>query len=165
VPWNGFNAAASVYHTGLPLSVDLDVDKDFDAISATLRSYYGQNLAEDQPRNIFQYLAEHVRGALSLLSAAPKDPLLQPPHPALSSQGIVNKYVQSRYTGKAATVEVEDWWLGVEVIDRGLMVLLWTWNDRLCLVVNYNDAFYEQRFVQEFAEGWKKAFINELGLQ
>jgi hypothetical protein len=106
-----------------------------------------------------------VRGALSLLSAAPKDPLLQPACPALSSQGIVNKYVQSRYTGTAATVEVEDWWLGVEVIDRGLMVLLWTWNDRLCLVVNYNDAFYEQRFVQEFVEGWKKAFINDLGLQ
>jgi hypothetical protein len=127
-PWNGPNAAVSLYHTGLPLSIDLDVHRDFASIAEILKSTYGRDLAKDEPRNMFNFLAEYVRKALIAFLTPPLDPLMAPAYPALGSLGIVDKYVQKKYQGTAAAIEIEDWWLGVEIIDRTLFTHVWAWD-------------------------------------
>ncbi|KAL1984497.1 hypothetical protein VTN96DRAFT_9096 [Rasamsonia emersonii] len=162
VPWNGSQAAVSVYHTGVPCTVDLDQHRHFTSIATVLGAGYKRDLRKDEPRNMFGFLSEYVRKVLELLGATPDDLLEVPAHPQLSSLGVINDYVQTRYEGKTATVEVEDWWVAVEVANRLLQSYVWTWNGQLHLGVNYNEAFYERSFVKQFVEEWKEVLVREL---
>lgn len=100
----------------------------------------------------------------ALLSALP-DLSIQAPgaaHPELSSLGVIDDRLQTRYTGPGATVEIEDWWLGVQIINRLLRTYLWTRGDELHLACHYNDAFYEGELVERFLEEWKSVLVDEL---
>jgi hypothetical protein len=70
------------------------------------------------------------------LGATPPDPLRASAHPELSSIGRINDYLEAEFKEKAATIEVEDWWIAFEVINRLLLTNLWTWNGEMCLSVS-----------------------------
>lgn len=164
VPYNGPEAAVSIYHTGIPVSIDLAVHKSFESIAAEFQYGYRRNLSEDEPRNIFGFLAEYVNKVLELLNAQPPDPLRAPAHPELSSIGLINDHLQAKYEGSASTIEVEEWWVAIEAINRLLLTNVWTWSDRMCLSVNWNEAFYEDSFVVKFLEEWKQTVLKELDI-
>ncbi|OJZ81971.1 hypothetical protein ASPFODRAFT_74897 [Aspergillus luchuensis CBS 106.47] len=163
-PLNGPDAATSVYHTAIFMSIDLAVNKDFESIAAETRKAYGRDLSKDDPRNLFNFLPEYVNKALQLLSQQPDDPLRAPAHPDLSSLGIVNEYISTKYHGEEFTVEVEDWWLALESIVRLLLIHVWTWDDELVFSFNWNDAFYEEGFIKRFLSEWMEVLCESLGV-
>ncbi|KAJ5182876.1 hypothetical protein N7492_000492 [Penicillium capsulatum] len=132
-PWNGPDAAVSIYHTGIPCSVELDDHHDFNSLTTTLGERYKRNLAREEPRNLFLFLGEYVRKVLGLLGAAPENPLHAPAHAELSSFGVIDDYISEAY-GDApdgdARFEVEHWWVAVEVINRLLLANVWTWRGK-----------------------------------
>ncbi|KAL5344880.1 hypothetical protein ACLOAV_010277 [Pseudogymnoascus australis] len=164
-PWNGPQSAVSLYHTGLPFSIDLNKHQDFNAITAEMGAIHARTLRNDESQNAIEFLSSYVKKALGLLSAAPEDPLKAPAYQTLSSLGVVDNYLQRKHCGKVATVEIEDWWLGVEIINRVLGTTLWTWNGRLNLSVSYNEAFYERSFVEQFIDGWGRELTKALGVE
>lgn len=165
-PWNGPDAAVSIYHTGVPCSIELESNNDFSSLAATIGNIYRRNLARDNPRNMFNFLPEYVRKVRGLLGAAPADPLRAPAHAELSSIGVVDDYLPSRYesTGNGDDIEAEDWWIGVEVINRLLLINIWTWQGVMTLSVNWNEAFYQDEFVHRFLDEWKDVLLKELGV-
>ncbi|OBT52467.1 hypothetical protein VE04_07513 [Pseudogymnoascus sp. 24MN13] len=164
-PWNGPQSAVSLYHTGLPFCIDLNEHRDFNAIATEMDAIHTRNLRNDESHNAIEFLTSYVRKALGTLSAAPEDPLKAPAYQTLSSLGVVNNYLQSKRDGKAATVEIEDWWLSVEIINRVLGTTLWTWDGHLNLSVSYNEAFYERNFVEQFIDGWGRELTTALGVE
>lgn len=161
-PYNGPDAAVSIYHTGIPVFVDLEKNRTFDKIADTIGQYYRRALNRDEPRNIFGFLGEYVKKTLGFLSVQPSDPLKAPAHPELSSFGLVNDRLPAEYQGNTRSVAVENWWTAVEVINRLLLTNVWTWNGELQLSVNWNEAFYQDSFVREFLEAWKEVLLKEL---
>ncbi|OJJ36261.1 hypothetical protein ASPWEDRAFT_52065 [Aspergillus wentii DTO 134E9] len=159
-PYSSSSTAVSIYHTGIPFSVDLSLNNTFTSMASVLAKGYSRNLSKDEPRNALQFQAEYVRKVLELLGAAPEDPLRAPAHPELSSIGVVNGYLQADYEGKASRHEVEDWWIAVEVINRLLCTNVWTWNGEMKLNVNWNEAFYDEDFVINFLDEWKMALVE-----
>lgn len=111
--------------------MDLDVHKDFESMSEEISKNYRRNLSKDSPRNVFRFLAQYVDQVLGLLSAQPADPLRAPAHPELSSIGVVDKHLQSKFKGSFSTIEVEEWLNPVEVINRFLLTNIWTWNGQM----------------------------------
>lgn len=163
-PYNGADAAVSIYHTGVPFSVDLSECRDFDSIAAYFRTEYRRKLNQNEPRNMFNFLAEYVRKVLGLLGSTPPDPLRAPAHPELSTLGIINDHLQAQYKGNAMSIVVQDWWVAIEVINRLLLTNVWTWNSKLSLSINWNNAFYEDSFVSQFLGEWKTALLKELNV-
>jgi hypothetical protein len=58
--------------------------------------------------------------------------------------------------------EVVDWSLAVAAVIRPLQIHLRTWNGRMLLSCNYNEAFYTAEFLEGFVEEWKDVLIQEL---
>ncbi|KAE8138132.1 hypothetical protein BDV38DRAFT_282432 [Aspergillus pseudotamarii] len=129
------SAAVTVYHTGIPFSVDLAASHDFASLAVAFAQGYKRDLSRDEPRNIFTFLAEYVRKILGLLGAASPDPLQAPAHPELSSVGVVNDYLPAEYEGIARKLEMQ-------------------------LAVNWNKSFYEEEFVATFLDSWMLSSIS-----
>ncbi|OJJ51725.1 hypothetical protein ASPZODRAFT_127851 [Penicilliopsis zonata CBS 506.65] len=167
-PWNEPATAASPYHSGIPISVDLDVARDFSAIAASLTPVYARNLGQDSPRNLFTILAEYERQCTALLAVPPPDPLRRPAHAELSSIGIIDRHVRPQYEGvgvggrNSKTYTLEDWWIASEMTGRYLQMRLWTWNGQMHLGVNYNEAFHEATFVEAFVAEWRDVFVENI---
>lgn len=161
-PFNGPAAAVSIYHTGIPFSIDLETNNGFEPIAAEMLKGYKRDLSKNDPRNVFQFIAQYVGKVLGVLGTPPSDPLRAPAHPELSSLGIINDHVSAKYEGSASTLEVEDWWIAVEVINRLLLTNVWTLNGELVLSVNWNEAFHEDLFVSKFLDEWKETVFKEL---
>ena len=158
-PWNGPQGATGLYHTGQPCSIDLGINKDYDAIAKTLTSHYQRDL---EP--LLKIMPCYVQRIGSLL-AAPLELAIQAPgaaHPELSSLGVIDSRLPTVHAGPATTVEIEDWWLGVQIINRVLQTYLWTREGEMHLACHFNDAFYEREFVEGFLEEWKAKLVGEL---
>ncbi|RAL04145.1 uncharacterized protein BO80DRAFT_422513 [Aspergillus ibericus CBS 121593] len=158
-PYNSPSAAVSVYHTGIPFSIDLSTTRDFHSIASALGKGYARDLSAAQPRPIFPFHPQYVSTILELFLAQPEDPLRGSAVPVLSSLGRVDDYLDKEY----GDVEVVDWWIGVDVVSRGLVVNVWSWRGELRLGVAWNEAFYEEGFVRDIVEGWRGRLIEELG--
>ncbi|OOF98316.1 hypothetical protein ASPCADRAFT_128476 [Aspergillus carbonarius ITEM 5010] len=157
-PFNGPSAAVSVYHTGIGASIDLTSHRDFHSIAAILGQGYKRNLGADEPRNVFTFLPEHVNQILELFSIQPEDPLHGPAGPTFVSMGRVNDSLASRY----GAIEIDDWWIGVEVLSRQLIAHVWTWEGEVRLGVCWNEAFYETSFVEGVLDSWREVLLATL---
>ncbi|KAL3496549.1 hypothetical protein BJX62DRAFT_250358 [Aspergillus germanicus] len=160
-PWNGIDShgAACIYHTGKPCSIEFTEHADFDAVAEYLSTYYAQDL---QP--LYSHMVDYHQKLGRILSA-PMEVLNESPgaaRPEFSSLGIVDNFLQQTYTGTMGTFEVVDWSLAVAAVIRPLQIHLWTWNGRMHLSCNYNEAFYTAEFVEGFVEEWKDVLIQEL---
>ncbi|KAL2825325.1 hypothetical protein BDW59DRAFT_179898 [Aspergillus cavernicola] len=161
VPWNGTAGSATVYHTGKPCSIDLVQNPDFNAVADHLSAFYKQDLTP-----LFSFLVDYVQ-KISAILTAPLEATIQGPgaaHPELSSLGVIDNYLQKRYTsdgnreGNTGVVELEDWWLGVQNMNRELQMHVWMWDGDIYLACQYNAAFYERGFVEGFLEEWRGVF-------
>ncbi|PWY87112.1 hypothetical protein BO94DRAFT_596280 [Aspergillus sclerotioniger CBS 115572] len=157
-PFNGPSAAVSIYHTGLGISIDLSSHRDFSSIASVLGKGYSRNLGAEEPRNVFAFLPQYVKQVLELFSIQPEDPLHGPAVPVFVSMGRVNDSLGSQY----GEVEIEDWWIGVEVLSRELVVHVWSWKGELRLGVCWNEAFYEDVFVKGIMNAWRGVLVGEL---
>ncbi|KFY13138.1 hypothetical protein V491_06504 [Pseudogymnoascus sp. VKM F-3775] len=124
-----------------------------------------RNLRNDESKNAIEFLTSYVKKALGALSVVLEEPLKAPAYQTLSSLSVVNNSLLSKRDGKAATIEIEDWWLSVEIINRMLGTTLWTWDGQLHLSVSYNDAFFERGFVEQFIDGWGKELTRALDVE
>ncbi|KAL4962597.1 uncharacterized protein BDV14DRAFT_202596 [Aspergillus stella-maris] len=158
-PWNSVASCAMLGHTGKPCSIDFVQYPDFDSVAAHLSEFYSEDLQPlfghmvDLHRKIGDILAMPFEDAISMPGAA---------RPELSSLGVIDRYLQTGYTGPAGVFEVEDWWLGVQIMNRLLQMYLWTRDGTMLLGCNYNEAFYPAEFVDLFVDEWKEALISEL---
>ncbi|KAL6233059.1 hypothetical protein BDW75DRAFT_246819 [Aspergillus navahoensis] len=161
-PWNTTAGCASLYHTGKPCSVDFVQHPDFDTVAMHLSEFYSEDL---QP--LFRHMVDYHRKIGDIMSV-PLEAAMQMPgaaRPELSSLGIVDKFLQTSYTGSAGAFEIEDWWLGVQMINRLLQMYLWTRDGRMQLGCNYNEAFYAPEFVESFLGEWKEVLVRGLGIE
>ncbi|KAL2813019.1 hypothetical protein BJX63DRAFT_432306 [Aspergillus granulosus] len=161
-PWNTAAGCASLYHTGKPCSVDLVQYPDFDAVAMHLSTFYTEDL---QP--LFGHMIDYHRKIGDIMSV-PLEAAMQMPgaaRPELSSLGVVDRFLQTSYTGSAGVFEIEGWWLGVQMINRLLQMYLWTRDGRMQLGCNYNEAFYTPEFVELFLGEWMKVLVEELGIE
>lgn len=113
---------------------------------------------------LFGFLTTYVQ-TLASFYATPLELAIQAPgaaHPELSSLGIVDDSLPTVREGSAGTVEIEDWWLGVQVINRILQTYLWTREGEISLSCHFNDAFYERGFAEEFLGKWKSKLVEGL---
>lgn len=83
-------------------------------------------------------------------------------HPELSSLGVIDDRLPTVHVGPAVTVEIEDWWLGVQIINRVLQMYLWTREGEMHFSCHFNDAFYKRAFVKGFLEEWKSKLVGAL---
>ena len=158
-PWNGSAGCANLYHTGKPCSIDFGENPDFDAVANHLSAFYRQDLGP-----LFDHMVDYTEKIGGIL-AAPLEVSLEGPgaaRPELSSLGIVDRFLQTSYTGPCGTFEIEDWWLGVQIINRLLQMYLWTRDGRIHLGCNYNEAFYETKFAEDFVNEWRDVLVTEL---
>lgn len=101
-------------------------------------------------------------------------PLLQMPQPEgmppqnaphLSSLGVIETYLKREHvvdSNKETKIEVEDVWLGGEMITPAVCCHVWTWRDELTLSAVFNTAFFEAKFVQAFVENVKENLMKGL---
>ncbi|RAH77595.1 hypothetical protein BO86DRAFT_403595 [Aspergillus japonicus CBS 114.51] len=105
------------------------------------------------PRNVFRFLPAYVE----------PDPLEGASHPELSSMGRVNDTLTAEEVrGRVRTVRVTTWWVAVEVINRLLLTNVWTWEERMVLSVNWNEAFYAPELVEGLLGAWREELVRGL---
>lgn len=142
-PYNGATNPVSIFHTGIPVAIDAS---DFLGNAEQFRRIYAQNLTAPGPRNMFSFLPCYVDKVCAVLTQPPPPEALPPTEPSLSSLGVIDRYLDSTH----GDVEVTDFWLGVEMLTRQLMVYVWTRQGEMELSACYNKAFYTHEFVEEF---------------
>lgn len=178
----------SLYHTGLPsvpVTITYDPDPDptttspttttstFSTLAGILDKMHRRNLHADEPRNTFPYLSAYVLRVTELLvsgSAEGEGDGFGEAHPELDSLVLLIGIWVRRLEGRRVVVgwmkaEVEDWWVAIEVVNRTLLLYVWTWDERLHLGAKYNEAFYSSEFVREFVDGWRDCLVRELGAE
>ncbi|KAL4786493.1 hypothetical protein BJX76DRAFT_365578 [Aspergillus varians] len=160
-PWNGSSGAVAIYHTGKPCSIDFVENKDFTSVSGLLTAHYRRDI---QP--LFGVMADYVPKIGAML-AMPLDIILQAPgaaHPEFGSLGLVDNHLKTTYArnGSGVDISIEDWWLGVQIINKVLHMYVWTRDGRMYLGCHYNEAFYENEFVERFLEDWREVLVREM---
>jgi hypothetical protein len=160
-PWNGSASCAMLGHTGKPVSIDFMEHPDFDTVATHLSTFYSTDV---QP--LFGHMVDLHRKIGNIMAMPFEDALNMPgaARPELSSLGVVDKYLKTKYSGPAGRFEVSDWWLGVQQMNRALQMYLWTRDGSMRLGCNYNEAFYNPDFVELFVEEWKGVLMKELGI-
>lgn len=156
-PYNGAMNPVSIFHTGIPVVVD---PAGFLENAAQFREIYAQNLARPGPGNMFTFLACYVEKVCAVLTRPPAPGALPPTEPSLSSLGVIDDYIHSRY----GDVEVVDFWIGVEMLTPQLMVYVWTRRGEMELSACYNTAFYTRQFVEDFLSQVKHVLLKGLGI-
>ncbi|KAJ5698000.1 hypothetical protein N7462_000005 [Penicillium macrosclerotiorum] len=158
-PWSGSQGATALYHTGRPCSIDLSINENYDAIAAMLALHYQRDL---QP--LFKIMPYYVQSIGALLATSLEVAIRAPgaAHPELSSLGVIDDQLPTTYPGPETTLNIEDWWLGVQITNRVLQTYLWTREGQLHLTCHFNEAFYERNFVEKLLEEWKSKLVGEL---
>ncbi|RYP63501.1 hypothetical protein DL771_009246 [Monosporascus sp. 5C6A] len=151
-----------LYFSGLPVCVDSVLPeegkniKGFEDIARDLAAVYARDLlqfwdvGDGSGRKIsFLDLAEpYVRRTTALFGAPVPEGLPPVQTPDLSSLGKVDTYLQREYgSAGRGKVEVADFWIGTEMLNRCVQFHTWSWRDELNLGACFNLSYYEKEFV------------------
>ena len=158
-PYNGANKAVSNFHTGIPVFIKPSTFQDN---AVQFQKLYSRRLNAPGQENIFAFLACYVNKVHTLFTEPPPPGSLAPSEPSLSSLGIIDDLIAHGY---GDTVEVTDFWLGVDMLSRQLMVYVWTHRGELKLSACFNQEFYVQKFVEEFLASVKDILVKGLDLE
>ena len=90
--------------------------------------------------------------------------------PTFSSLGQIERYVSPKYKSESAggaSVLVDDFWLGLEVAagEKQPVVHLWIWQDKVCIAVCYDQAFFGEDVMAQLLEGMFKVLGQELNIE
>ena len=155
-PYSGATKAVSIFHTGIPVVVKLS---GFQKDAVQFQKLYSQRLNAPGQHNMFSFLACYVDKVNTLFMQPPPPGSLPPTEPSLSSLGIIHNFIANKHGN---VVEVTDFWLGVDMLSRQLMVYIWTHQGKLQLSACYNKEFYAREFVENFLSDVKDVLVDGL---
>ena len=158
-PYNGATNAVSNFHTGVPVIVK---PSTFLENAAQLRICYSEKLTAPGPRNMLPFLSCYTEKVTSVLMQPPPPGVLPPTDPTLMSLGVLDAFLDSKH---GDVVEVNDFWLGVDVLTPQLMVYVWTLRGKMQLSACYNKSYYVREFVEEFLGQVKHVLLEGLEIQ
>ncbi|MCJ1244249.1 hypothetical protein MMC30_001447 [Trapelia coarctata] len=157
-PYDNSNAhPASVYMVGLPVTM---VPSGFSENASNFKQFY-KRCKTPTESNFHGVMAPWIRKSTALLDepAPPERPAAT--EPMLSSVGVADRYLAGTF---GDTVEVTNFWLGVEMLSKQIDCFLWTWQGRMSLHTCYNEQFYKADFVKQFSEKVKGVLLKELDI-
>lgn len=157
-PWNGTAGASGLYHTARLYSFNLEKGRDYQSISQILSSFYAEGI-----EHTFSFTPLHIQAIKSMVDvpAEVANAGNMTARAEVSPFGLVDDHLQTRYEGSRYTLEIEDWWLGTQTINKGLPSYVWTRDGQLQITVHYNEAFYKHEFVEHFIEEWRSIIAKE----
>ena len=186
-PYGSSAHAVQLYVAGLPISVDAAAG--FETIASRLQALYTQKLGRPDS-NFLEFLPAYLNKNLESLAAPPSVDTPPPSQPDFNSLGKLDAVIKYRYgvaalekqqqqqqqeeeeeeedeVGKkgqerSRSLEVEDVWLGVEMLTRQLEFYQWSWKGQLVFSICWNEAFYMTEHVQNFLDTFKKVLAENL---
>ncbi|OJJ78099.1 hypothetical protein ASPBRDRAFT_37310 [Aspergillus brasiliensis CBS 101740] len=157
-PWNGPAGAGAAYHTGRLQSFNLQDGKDYESACRAVTDFYDRGI-EDAFRFmplLIQALTALVDTPAAVVNAGNGSASVD-----LSQLGRVDDLLQTRYEGARYTLEIEDWWAGVDFVTKKLQGYTWTRDGQLHLTLHFNEAFYPSEAIEEFLEEWRSVLVKE----
>ncbi|KAL2752368.1 hypothetical protein ACRALDRAFT_212804 [Sodiomyces alcalophilus JCM 7366] len=160
-PWDGVPYAVGIFSSGVPVCIEGALEgKSFDALAADFHAVYSQDLdrlgvdERGEPFGMQDIIGPYIRRTTKLFTAPVPENMPPIQNPDLSSLGLVEKILKREYVygdgdayGPGTTIEVTDFWIGVEMLARALQCHVWTFRDSLTLHGCFNTSFYERDFV------------------
>ncbi|GKZ77773.1 hypothetical protein AnigIFM56816_000556 [Aspergillus niger] len=157
-PWNGTAGAGATYHTGRLQSFNLEDGKDYESACRAVTEFYDRGI-----KDAFSFMPLLIQAATSLVDT-PAEVANSGNGSAsvdLSQLGLVDDLLQTRYEGPRYTLEIEDWWTGVEFVTKKLQGYTWTRDGQLHLTLHFNEAFYQSEAIEKFLEEWRSIVVKE----
>ena len=148
----------SVYVIGLPISL---APSDFSENTSQLRPFYKQLSSQSANTPLPSFFRSYAKKVTELFSHPPPPDTQAPTEPGLESLGVVDCYVDREH---GDGVEIERFWVGVEMLTRQICLYVWTWQDCMTLSVCYNERFYTADFVSGFLARVKGILFVELSV-
>ncbi|OJI79695.1 hypothetical protein ASPTUDRAFT_204944 [Aspergillus tubingensis CBS 134.48] len=157
-PWNGTAGAGAAYHTGRLQSFNIQDGRDYESACRAVTEFYRRGIDD-----AFGFMPLLIQGLTSLVDT-PAEVVNAGNGSAsvdLSQLGRVDDLLQPRYDGSRYTLEIEDWWAGVDFVTKKLQGYTWTRDGRLHLTLHFNEAFYPLEAVEGFLEEWRAVLVKE----
>lgn len=148
-PYNSPQHAVQTYVTGVTPSVDRD--SSFEEKARYLKSYYKSWYSEEFARAMRLTTKYHADAMLNRPAPVAGAPAPKPPSSVtLSSLGVVEKYLHRKHTEGSESVTVTDFQFGVSMMTRQILLYVCTFDGRLRLSANYNDAYHDKEEILQF---------------
>lgn len=169
-----------LYFSGLPVCVESVVSengkvvKDFDSIARDLAAVYGRDLLQfwdpgngsDRKISMLDLAEPYLRRTTALFSSPTPEGFPPIQTPDLSSLGKVEGYIQREYGFiDGETVEVADFWVGTEILNRCVQFHVWSWKGELHLGACFNAEFYEKTFVADVLDKVMQELLGGCGIE
>jgi len=160
-PWSSSaRHPAAVYILGLPLSLHAST---YENLALQLKRFYKQRLPPSRNSDLRgDIIVPYTRHMADLAGQPPPAELPVASEPILSSGGIVDDYLQHDF---GETLQVEDFWIGVEMMTAQVVCYLWTWQGKMTLSACYNERYYDLGFIQNFLERIISILHTELAIR
>lgn len=86
--------------------------------------------------------------------------------PVMSGLGVVDKLIAPEVKNEKGEVvlRVEDFWVGMEILQRAPQLFFWTWKGQLVWTVCYNEAYWSKDDMTTLLEETKRQLIQGLGI-
>ncbi|KAI1383836.1 uncharacterized protein F4822DRAFT_438651 [Hypoxylon trugodes] len=151
-----------LYFSGLPVCVDSvlpgatnntktfeDVARDLDAVyGSDILQFWGPDHENTERIGLLDLVEPYVRRTTALFGAHIPEGFPPVQTPDLSTLGKVDMYLQKYYdAGEHENVEVIDFWLGTEMLNRSVQFHTWSWKDEFNLGACFNLSFYDNEFI------------------
>ncbi|KAL9625280.1 MAG: hypothetical protein Q9160_000682 [Pyrenula sp. 1 TL-2023] len=157
-PYSGREYAATIFTTGWMFAVPADSSWAERALM-----YHEQYRLGLRPEYVSAH-REYALGLCDLLRSLPEG-APSPTDVDISSVGVVERYM-GRAKGKAERgIRVDRVWGGLEMVNRQGVCHVWTFRDRLCLNLAYNEAFMERADMDAFLEVVRESLLRGLGVE
>ncbi|KAK8092481.1 hypothetical protein PG999_014680 [Apiospora kogelbergensis] len=141
------------HHCVVPFVVAAPENKTFLELARETTAYYAQDLPKADPE-VWSALGPMIRQLAPDFVRTDPDKPLEETTPALSSLGVVDQFIGSRYTDskemEGGAWELEDVWFGNTVTGPWLECFMWSWQGRMTLNSCYNPAYYKQAELEQF---------------
>ena len=155
-PYNGSKYPVSNFHTGIPTTI---IPSGFIENALQFETTYKRCFTGSASENVFPFLSCYVGKVRAILTQDPPQGTTPPCEPNLSSLGMIDEYMDAKFSDR---VDVMDFWIGVEMLTRQLMVYVWTREKKMKLSICYNESFYARDFVERFLESTKREMVEGL---
>ncbi|KAK0713562.1 hypothetical protein B0T26DRAFT_782641 [Lasiosphaeria miniovina] len=162
--FRGAEHAVQTYVTGVTPSVGRDAT--FGERAAHLTAFYKEGWYSERFVRAMRLATQyHFEAMAAARGAAPQGVKPKPPsNVLLSSLGVVDKYLAPRHAGGDRAVRVTGFRFGVSMLTRQMLLYVWTFDGRLQLSVNYNEAYHGRAEAEAFLQTMKTVLETELGV-
>ena len=157
-PYDSATYPVALYHGASVMSI---APSSFLQDALELQSVYKQSWQPSQSTLLTNL--SHFIETLAPMLGQPPPPNIEPPsEPLLSSLGVVDRYIQPRYGDE---VEVNDFWMAIEMLTRQVELHVWTFHDDLTLSATFNENFYEGEFIESFLSRIQAILLKGLNVE